>query len=153
DRATGCPNSGPCLLGVGGAIIAHEFTHHLHQVYDEYQPAGGGGAVGAECAPGTQVVPNGLDGGTNDPSALNYSLMDDFLSRVDGCDWPNQPCPITLREYCVAQNHDPDQDNSQTGNWKMSVWEMIAQSKKYPARLPSGLPDPNTPPGPTVNFE
>ena len=113
--------------------IAHEHTHHAYGVGDEYS-----GPVGdAEDAP------------TPDAANLNYSLMDNYFTRGGRS---GGGATYTLNEYCVASNHDPDNDTWQENINHESVWETIAGQTRFPATAPANLPVDAPPAAQPVTF-
>jgi uncharacterized protein (TIGR03437 family) len=116
--------------------IAHEHAHHSFGVVDEY--SGPMVADGADCA----VRP--------EPNTLNYCLMDNYFVRGGR---QGGGSAYTLKEFCVAGNHDPDGNNFQS-TWNMqSCWQTIAAHPKRSATAPVGLPVTTVPAVPAVMFK
>lgn len=140
------------FLNAAGFTIAHEFAHQAYNVDDEYSGVHPDNrqqriGLGANCAPGVGPGAPPMD----DPN-LNYCLMDYFGGRGGMSVGNNRR--ITLKEFCVASNHDPDRNNNQSLNHQgMSCWETIFHLNKL-WRLPSfpGLPNPIPPPSQPVTF-
>lgn len=112
--------------------IAHEHAHHSFGVLDEYSGPGGN----AECA----ILP--------DTPALSFSIMDNYFTRggraFGGI--------YTLNEFCIATNHDPDNDTFQESVNHQSSWETIAAHPKRSAAAPAGLPIDAPPGAPAPTF-
>lgn len=104
-------------LNIAGFTVAHEFSHAAYGVSDEYSGVDAVNrqqhiGLGADCAPGVGPGTPPYD----DPN-LSYCLMDYFFGRGGMAD-NNIPKHMTLKEYCVASNHDPDRNNNQSLNPK-----------------------------------
>jgi uncharacterized repeat protein (TIGR01451 family) len=103
--------------------IAHEHAHHTFGVVDEY--SGPGIGDGADCA----LRP--------DTGALNYCLMDNYFTRGGRA---GGGAVYTLKEFCVAANHDPDANSFQSTHNGQSCWQTIAAHPKRSATAPGTLP-------------
>jgi hypothetical protein len=119
--------------------VAHEHAHHAYGVADEYSGPGflGIGSTAAECAL------------TPDTAGLSFCLMDNYFTRGGrffGLGY-------TLNEFCVAGNHDPNNNTFQESRNHESCWETIASHPKRSASSPVGLPIDAAPAAGTVNFE
>lgn len=144
---------------LGGYTIAHEHGHHSYGLHDEYVGVGG---VEAACA---ATGPGGARDYSTDTEALNYSIMDNYKDR--GGAQPALQGPITLNEFCVHTNHDPNLPATLQSHYHggLSTWEVIAAHPLRPALSPTqrGLPNDEPDPGPepgmpgyvphTVQFE
>jgi len=115
--------------------VAHEFTHLIWGVRDEYVQCDL--VTPAECEP--------LPGST----ASTYSLMDNFFTR-GGNIGTGGIGPYTLNELCVPSNHDPDRNTCQQASRMQSCWETIASHPSRagiaPVALPLDAPPPTLPP-------
>lgn len=119
--------------------VAHEHAHHAYAVADEYSGPLflGIGLTAAECA----VTP--------DTATLSYCLMDNYFTRGGrffGMGY-------TLNEFCVAGNHDPNNNTFQESRNHQSCWETIAAHPKRSAASPAGLPIDAAPAASAVTFE
>ena len=105
--------------------IAHEHSHHVFGVVDEYS------GPGLQCSPPAFTnCAFCADASANTP-ALSYCLMDNYFIRGGRATGG----PYTLNEFCVPGNHDPDHNSFQHD----ACWQTILHSKR-PATPPSGLP-------------
>lgn len=139
-------------ITAGAFTLAHEFAHLAYDVSDEY--SGPNVPRNANCAPGI-----GPGARPQDPPDLNYCLMDSYKTR--GGMSVAQNARITLKEFCVASNHDkpnPDGRDDRTHQSiehnNMSCWETIARLDKL-WRLPAPVDLPNPVPPiapPPINF-
>ncbi len=121
--------------GLGDALtIVHQHVHHAYGALDEYIGPHGE----AECAPAPEK------------STLDYCLMDNYLTRGGRAQGSGK---YTLKELCTRANHDPDGDTWQQYVHGMSVWETIADQKRFPLVAPAGTPDPVPPPREPVDFQ
>ncbi len=113
----------------GSWVIAHEFGHHAYGIKDEY--AGPTAGSGLKCV----ATPA-------NPDTQTACLIENFWIRgADG---------VSLTEWCVASNHDPDGDTYQDDINDESCWETIVEA--YPdLTAPAALPDPG-PGGPLLAF-
>ncbi|HXM34117.1 MAG TPA: VWA domain-containing protein, partial [Pyrinomonadaceae bacterium] len=143
-------------LDYAGFTVAHEFAHQAYGVLDEYN------GIDLTKPPGQQNVPNNANcapgSGPNTPPmdspSLNYCLMDNYQTRGGMTVVDSQSRRMTLKEFCVPSNHDPDHNNYQSFFKHESCWETIFHLNKL-WRLPlppGGLPNPNTPPSQPVTF-
>lgn len=108
----------------GSWVVAHEWGHHAYGIKDEYS----GPTAGAkECV----VVPA-------DVNARTACLIENF--------WNHGADGVSLTEWCVASNHDPNGDTYQESINGKSCWENLVEA--YPdVTAPTDLPDA----GPTTN--
>lgn len=109
-------------------IIIHEFGHYGFGLYDEYI---GPGEPNAECTgdPGTGacIMEHGY---------WNGDQIDDAGNLTEGA----------VNEFCVDDNHDPDNDTYQESIHGEPCWETIQDY--YPdVDVPDGLPDAPIPDG------
>ncbi len=114
--------------------IAHEHAHHAYGVLDEYSGPGGN----AECA----APPDTAD--------LNYCLMDNYFTRGGRAGGGST---YTLKEFCVAANHDPNENTWQHHVHEQSCWELIAAHPTRSANAPANLPNTEPPAAHAVTFE
>lgn len=107
--------------------IVHEFGHQAYNLYDEYmQLATGGAELFARCPmPSEDTNPN-----------LSYCLMDDINRGAR-----RLSTTYSVTEFCVASNHDPDQDTAQHSLHGESCWETMSRLlRPWRLNLPNGLP-------------
>jgi hypothetical protein len=109
-------------------IVIHEFGHYGLGMYDEYETAGGGGAV---C--------------TGDPDT-GACIMEFGWTQGDQIDDEGNLTEGPVNEFCTDDDHDPDNDTEQQALLGESCWETIEDN--YPdVTIPVGLPDAPEPAG------
>jgi uncharacterized protein YegL len=108
----------------GSWVVAHEWGHHAYGIKDEYSGPTNGAK---ECV----VVPAAVADRT-------ACLIENF--------WNHGADGVSLTEWCVASNHDPNNDTWQEDINGQSCWENLVDA--YPdVTAPAALPDA----GPTTN--
>jgi uncharacterized protein YegL len=108
----------------GSWVVAHEWGHHAYGIKDEYSGPTNGAK---ECV----VVPAAVADRT-------ACLIENF--------WNHGADGASLTEWCVASNHDPNNDTWQEDINGQSCWENLVDA--YPdVTAPAALPDA----GPTTN--
>ncbi|GJM23193.1 MAG: hypothetical protein DHS20C15_31080 [Planctomycetota bacterium] len=114
----------------GSWVLAHEFGHHAYGIKDEYSGPTADGGLKCITTPA-------------DPTTQTACLIENFWIRgADG---------VSLTEWCVSSNHDPDNDTYQESVNDESCWETIVAA--YPdLTAPVGLPDAG-PGGPLLTFD
>src|SRR6266446_1025963 len=136
------------FLDGAGFAVAHEFAHRAYDLDDEYSgKRDGQDILNANCAPGVGPGASPVD----DPN-LSYCLMDNFITR--GGMSVSQNKKMTLKEFCVASNHDPDHNTIQSlRHHNESCWETIFHLPKlWKLSAFPGLPNPIPPPSVPVTF-
>lgn len=110
-------------------VIVHEFGHYGYGLYDEYTGPGGD----AECVEA--------------PSNASASIMEGGWWQAPGVDG-GDGFLREISEFCVADNHDPDEDTQQEHQHGKSCWQTM--NYYYPDLiLPAQLPDE----GPTTGAD
>lgn len=108
-------------------IVVHELGHLLYHLHDEYDSAS---SLGTAC----------VGGSTSDACIMEGSVNDGDRFDVDGALIIGR-----MRRFCVASNHDPDQDTRQDSNHNESCWETMGGAG-FDLIIPDDLPfgaDPN----------
>jgi hypothetical protein len=108
-------------------VVIHEFGHYGFGLYDEYIGPDGD----AECTGST---------------AQGACIMEHGWWDGDQIDDVGNLTPGPVNEFCVDDNHDPDQDTYQEDIHGESCWQTIKDN--YPdIDVPGGLPDAPAPTG------
>lgn len=113
----------------GSWVVAHEWGHHAYGIKDEYS----GPTAGAkECV----VVPAAV-------AERTACLIENF--------WNHGAAGVSLTEWCVSSNHDPNNDTWQEDINGKSCWESLVAA--YPdVTAPAALPDAG-PAGAAIFFD
>ena len=114
----------------GSWVVAHEWGHHAYGIKDEYSGPTNGDK---ECV----VVPAAVNQRT-------ACLIENF--------WNHGADGASLTEWCVASNHDPNNDTWQEDVNGQSCWEDLVAA--YPdVTAPAALPDAGPATNPGAFFE
>ncbi len=121
----------------------HELSHSLWRILDEYS------GLSSDCCTIRPSQGQLCDGGQNvcdcerwpGDKTATFCLMDNYYRRGGnfGSD-PGGTGTYTLNEFCVAVNHDPDEDTYQNNEWEQSCWETIESHWLRPLELVGAVP-------------
>jgi hypothetical protein len=116
-------------------VILHEFSHYAYDVFDEYQDHD---TNPAECIGGSTANACIMESG--------WTQGDRFGNNGDG----GLLTVGRVKHFCIASNHDPDNDTRQEASRHHSCWESMV--RRFPSLVIPTQPPTNVSPGIVPNI-